>query len=66
MVSLSEASGEIAAEMPCPYPPGIPIILHGERYTQEIIDHLQQISVAGAMVEGVVDQSLSKVRVVDR
>jgi arginine decarboxylase len=66
MVSLTDASGEVASEMVSPYPPGIPIILHGERYTEAIIEYLLQITAAGAMVEGVVDQSLSKVRVVDR
>jgi arginine/lysine/ornithine decarboxylase len=65
MTSIAEASGQIAAEMVCPYPPGIPIILHGERYTDPIIEYLQLATAAGAMVEGVVDQSLSKVRVVD-
>jgi arginine/lysine/ornithine decarboxylase len=66
MVSITDAAGEIAAEMPCPYPPGIPIILQGERYSKEIIEYLRQIVAVGAMVEGAVDQSLSKVRVVDR
>lgn len=66
MVAIEEAAGEIAAEMICPYPPGIPIILHGERYTEAIVDFARQGAAAGFFVEGVVDPSLSQVRVVDR
>jgi arginine/lysine/ornithine decarboxylase len=50
--------------MVCPYPPRIPIIHHDERYTPAIVGHLQNAAAAGAMVEGVVDQPLAKVRVV--
>jgi arginine/lysine/ornithine decarboxylase len=52
--------------MMCPYPPGIPVILPGERFTETIIDFAQQGAAAGFFVEGVVDPSLSEVRVVDR
>jgi arginine/lysine/ornithine decarboxylase len=64
MISIGEAAGEIAAEMVCPYPPGVPIILQGERYTEAIIQYLQAATAAGAMIDGVVDPSLSEVRVV--
>jgi arginine decarboxylase len=66
MVPIGDAAGEIAAEMICPYPPGIPVILPGERFTETIIDFAQEGAAAGFFVEGVVDPSLSKVRVVDR
>jgi arginine/lysine/ornithine decarboxylase len=66
MIPIGDAAGEIAAEMICPYPPGIPVILPGERFTDTIIDFAQQGAAAGFFVEGVVDPSLSKVRVVDR
>jgi arginine/lysine/ornithine decarboxylase len=65
MVAIGDAAGEIAAEMVCPYPPGIPTILPGERYSPAIIQYLQTVTAAGGMVEGVVDQSLAKVRVVE-
>ena len=63
--SIGDAPGKIAAEMVCPYPPGIPIILPGERFMDAIVGYLKLVTAAGAMVEGVVDQSVSKVRVVD-
>src|SRR4051794_34814230 len=66
MVPIEDAAGEIAAEMICPYPPGIPIVVHGERITDAIVDFAQRGAAAGFFVEGVADPSLSQVRVVDR
>jgi arginine/lysine/ornithine decarboxylase len=65
MVATEDAAGEIAAEMICPYPPGIPIIVPGERFTEAVIEYARQGAAAGFFVEGVVDPSLSKVRIVD-
>ncbi len=49
-VSLAEAAGELAAEPVYPYPPGIPLLVEGERISQEMVELLeravrQQISV---------------------
>jgi arginine decarboxylase len=65
MVAIEDAAGEIAAEMICPYPPGIPIIVPGERFNEAVIQYAGQGAAAGFFVEGVVDPSLSKVRVVE-
>jgi arginine decarboxylase len=65
MVAIDDAAGEIAAEMICPYPPGIPIVVPGERFTAAIIEYATRGAAAGFFVEGVVDPALSKVRVVD-
>ncbi len=51
-VSLAEAAGELAAEPVYPYPPGIPLLVEGERISQEMVELLeravrQQISVHG-------------------
>ena len=34
IVSIENAEGEIASELVCPYPPGIPLLIPGEK-----IDH---------------------------
>jgi arginine/lysine/ornithine decarboxylase len=34
MVAIENAEGEIASELICPYPPGIPLLIPGEK-----IDH---------------------------
>jgi arginine/lysine/ornithine decarboxylase len=55
----------VAAERVCAYPPGIRSVVHGARHAASIVEYLQLVSAYGAMVEAVVDQSLSQVRVVD-
>jgi arginine decarboxylase len=66
MVAIEDAAGEIAAEMICPYPPGIPIIVPGQHFNDAVIQYAQHGAAAGFFVEGVVDPSLSKARIVDR
>ena len=41
-VPLDKASGRIAAELICPYPPGIPVVLPGEQLEAERLEWLQQ------------------------
>jgi len=41
-VPLDQATGCIAAELVCPYPPGIPLLLPGERLEPEHLGWLQQ------------------------
>ncbi len=43
-VNIEQAVGEICAESLMIYPPGIPIVMAGERITQEIIDYWQFIN----------------------
>src|SRR4051812_35134039 len=63
MVPWRKAAGRISAEMICPYPPGIPVTAPGERLTTEVVDYLQQVVAAGAMVEGAADETLAELRV---
>ncbi len=64
MVPWRQAAGRVAAEMTCPYPPGIPVVAPGERLTGEVVDYLQQLAAAGVVVEGAVDEPLAEFRVV--
>jgi len=63
-VSITEAVGEIIAEMVSPYPPGIPRLLPGERITQAHVDYLQKGRDAGMLALDPSDQELKKLRVV--
>ena len=38
-VPIREASGEISGESIMIYPPGIPLVIPGERLTDQIIEH---------------------------
>ncbi len=40
IVALSEAVGEVVAELICPYPPGIPLVIPGEKIDQAMGDWL--------------------------
>ncbi|NEO86436.1 MAG: aminotransferase class I/II-fold pyridoxal phosphate-dependent enzyme [Spirulina sp. SIO3F2] len=50
--SLAEAIGEVCAAIVCPYPPGIPVLMPGERVTGEAIAYLQKIQQLGGEITG--------------
>ncbi len=55
---VAEAIGQVSAELICPYPPGIPVLMPGERITESAIAYLQQIATAGGLITGCQDPSL--------
>ena len=64
-VSLQEAAGCICAEPVSFYPPGIPVILPGERFTEEIIRWCDVMKKQGLPVSGPADVTLQTVRVLE-
>ncbi|EOO12709.1 aminotransferase class I/II-fold pyridoxal phosphate-dependent enzyme [Bacillus cereus] len=52
LVSIEEAVDMIAAEMVIPYPPGIPLIMYGERITQEHTKQITHLEKTGARFQG--------------
>lgn len=66
IIPLAEAEGEISAEMIMAYPPGIPIICPGERFTGEIIDYVRVLKKEGLSLQGTIDPYLEQVRVLAR
>jgi arginine/lysine/ornithine decarboxylase len=63
-VKTARAAGRIAAEMITPYPPGIPVLLPGERVTDEIVEYLQTGVAAGMQLPDAADGSIKTIRVV--
>ncbi|MFJ6087795.1 aminotransferase class I/II-fold pyridoxal phosphate-dependent enzyme [Streptomyces sp. NPDC092369] len=63
-VPAAEAAGRIAAEMITPYPPGIPVVLPGERLTEPVLTYLRSGVEAGMFLPDAADQRLRTVRVV--
>ncbi|MEM9448907.1 MAG: aminotransferase class I/II-fold pyridoxal phosphate-dependent enzyme [Cyanobacteria bacterium P01_E01_bin.6] len=63
-VAIADAIGRISAELICPYPPGIPTLLPGERITAEAIQTLQYVAAAGGVITGCADTSLKTLTVV--
>jgi lysine decarboxylase len=52
VVPIEEAVGMIAAEMIIPYPPGIPLIMYGERITSEHKEQIMYLEKTGARFQG--------------
>jgi arginine decarboxylase len=63
-IAVEEAPGRIAAEMATPYPPGVPLLLPGERINQAAIDYLRSGVEAGMVLPDPADPSFKTIRVV--
>ncbi|MGW2938341.1 aminotransferase class I/II-fold pyridoxal phosphate-dependent enzyme [Streptomyces sp. NPDC001156] len=63
-VPVTEACGRVAAEMITPYPPGIPVVLPGERLTEPVLEYLTTGVTAGMFLPDAADRRLETVRVV--
>src|SRR5215217_529007 len=63
-VDLADAPGEIAAEPVSPYPPGVPLLVPGQRIHEGHVEFLRKGLDAGMFVEGVSDPSVEQLRVV--
>ncbi|MGW1954466.1 aminotransferase class I/II-fold pyridoxal phosphate-dependent enzyme [Streptomyces sp. NPDC001920] len=63
-IPTAEAVGRVAAEMITPYPPGIPVVLPGERLTEPVLKYLVTGVESGMFLPDAADGSLHTVRVV--
>jgi arginine decarboxylase len=63
-VPIEEAAGRVAAEPASPYPPGVPVVVPGERIGSEALEYLRTGVAAGLYVPDTADASLRTLRVV--
>ncbi|MBW4525509.1 MAG: aminotransferase class I/II-fold pyridoxal phosphate-dependent enzyme [Phormidium tanganyikae FI6-MK23] len=63
-VPTESAIDQISAELICPYPPGIPVLLPGERITRDAIALLQTTLQAGGFISGCSDPTLNRLKIV--
>ncbi|MFH0947534.1 MAG: aminotransferase class I/II-fold pyridoxal phosphate-dependent enzyme [Elusimicrobiota bacterium] len=63
-VPLNKAAGHISAQTLTPYPPGIPILIPGERITKEICDYLVELSSKNIRISGQETDALKTIKVV--
>ena len=63
-VAIADAVGCLGVDTLCAYPPGIPLLLTGERITAAAIAQLQQIHHSGGVITGTPDAELKTLRVV--
>ncbi|MBD2439214.1 aminotransferase class I/II-fold pyridoxal phosphate-dependent enzyme [Nostoc sp. FACHB-110] len=61
---IEQTSDRICAEIVCPYPPGIPVLMPGEIITHDALKYLQQIQAMGVFISGCADTSLHTLKVV--
>ncbi|MBD2570097.1 aminotransferase class I/II-fold pyridoxal phosphate-dependent enzyme [Anabaena lutea] len=64
ILPLEKTQERICAEIICPYPPGIPVLMPGEIITQSALEYLQQIQTMGGFITGCADTSLRTLKVV--
>jgi lysine decarboxylase len=62
-VPYDATPGRVAAEMITPYPPGIPVVLPGERLTAVVVDYLRSGLEAGMHLPDPADPALRTIRV---
>jgi arginine/lysine/ornithine decarboxylase len=61
-VPTDKAAGRISAEQITPYPPGIPLIIPGERITGELLDYLRTGLAAGMQLPDPADSPVAAAR----
>ncbi|MEH2268449.1 MAG: aminotransferase class I/II-fold pyridoxal phosphate-dependent enzyme [Nostoc sp.] len=64
ILPLTQTNKRICAEIVCPYPPGIPVLMPGEVITKSVLEYLQQIQAMGGFISGCNDISFKSLKVV--
>lgn len=62
-IPWASSVGQVAAELVCPYPPGAPALVPGERITQEVVEYVDGMRALGAQLAGPADPTLSTIRI---
>ena len=62
-VTAADAIGRVSCESIAGYPPGIPVLMPGERITAEIVTYLHDLVAAGARLHGASDPAFASVYV---
>jgi arginine decarboxylase len=61
---IKRAVSRICAEIVCPYPPGIPVLMPGEVITPDALEYLLNMQAIGCEITGCVDATLKTLKVV--
>ncbi|BAY86200.1 Orn/Lys/Arg decarboxylase [Calothrix parasitica NIES-267] len=63
-VPIQEAINRISAETVCPYPPGIPLLIPGEKISSTTVEHLLNVKAMGGFISNCADSNLCTLEVV--
>ena len=61
-----QAIGHLSADLICPYPPGIPLIIPGEIITQTALKSLTQLLNSGGTITGLSDPTFMTLRIINQ
>lgn len=64
-IPFKDSIGRISAEIVAPYPPGIPVLVPGERISLDAYHYLIKLKNSGAGINGQDDSSLNTIKVVE-
>ena len=64
-VAFSSAAGRVSAELVSAYPPGIPMLVPGERVDAAALRTLDELRAAGCTLSGLADESGETLLVID-
>jgi len=62
-IPLEEAIGRISGESIMVYPPGIPLLIQGERISKDLIDHIYFLKEQKAVITGMDDKTLNNISI---
>ncbi|MGI2298009.1 aminotransferase class I/II-fold pyridoxal phosphate-dependent enzyme [Paenibacillus sp. GXUN7292] len=65
-ITLEDAEGFEAAEQIIPYPPGIPLLYEGEKWTRSLIHQVSRLAKAGARFQNASDAEMKTVLVYEK
>ena len=63
-IPINASCDRYCAELICPYPPGIPVLMPGEIITTQAINYLQQVITSGGTITGCSDPGLKTIEVI--
>ena len=63
VIGVDDAIGRVSAEAIAGYPPGIPVLLPGERITEDVIAYLRSLKAVGARLHGASDPAFGTIHV---
>ncbi|MBI4723112.1 MAG: aminotransferase class I/II-fold pyridoxal phosphate-dependent enzyme [Candidatus Stahlbacteria bacterium] len=64
-VKLTDSIGEVSAELITAFPPGVPLLLPGEKISKEIIEYIQLERAAGMQLNGAIDPTLKTIVIIE-
>lgn len=64
-VKLVDSAGRICAESVIPYPPGVPVLIPGERIEPKHIEQIQNLKQAGAYFQGIQNRDMPYILVTE-